>query len=516
MLNSTLARTKEKNERGREEKKSKLQYLLLEDAESSPPALSPQLVLASRPHYARLVLRPLPDDAAAAARQRGEPSSRKTSAISPASHSRCRRRRLPRPAAAFDSDPLAALDKAAALLNRAISFTDANNQKKKNKKGDEKDKDKPTKKRWVSFSAAATSAVAVGPLLEQAARRQAAASEKKGAEASEGGGEGGEEEARKVRIPGRGLLAYLALPASEYSLLDPTWVTREGEGEGEEESDGDENGADDSTSSSTSSTSSTEEEKESFLVRFPFADLVGIPLNPSFRVRVASRCSEKGIVAFAVDKAALGDKNLDAAFEASVDATLSKKKSKNKKVKKGGGASSLFLGVGSDGSGGSKEDKDKGLASALGGAAAAAVAAARNDRGEEEAAEEDEEAFTFVLSDDDASSSLQAHVTIKARVQLSGPAAALPGPLVSLAAKLVARAALSATLAPFLTLLVNDYWSWSLGLDRSALMKLGDDDKQVLRLQVAEATAEMEKEMERRRLKKSEEAARGEGEVIEL
>ena len=407
------------------------------------------------------------------------------------SQSACRRRRrrpLPRPAAAFDSDPLAALDKAAALLNRAITFTEGN-QKKKKKAGE---KEKPTKKRWVSFSASATSAVAVAPLLEAAAaghrRRERAARERAAEdERGEGGGEGEgaeeeEEEEQRKRIPGRDLLAYLALPASEYSLLDPAWVTREGEG-GEGGEEGDRDGDGDSDGDSASSSSSLPEEEEAFVVRFPLNDLVGLPLTPTFRVRVASRSPWEGTVAFAADRAALGDAALDAAFEAGVDATLSKRKSK--KNRKG------VLGVG--GKGGSAK-------------------AEQGERG-------DAPAFRLIArpfaSEDDATSSLQAHVTIRARVQLSGPAAALPGPLVSLAAKLVCRAALAATLDPFLGLLVGDYCAWSLGLDRGSLVTLGDADKQQLRLQVAQATAEMEGEMERRR-KEAEEAARGEGEVIEL
>ena len=290
-----------------------------------------------------------------------------------------------------------------------------------------------------------------------------------------------QEEQRK-RIPGRDLLAYLALPASEYSLLDPAWVTREGEG-GEGGEEGDRDGDGDSDGDSASSSSSLPEEEEAFVVRFPLNDLVGLPLTPTFRVRVASRSPWEGTVAFAADRAALGDAALDAAFEAGVDATLSKRKSKkNRKGVLGGG-----------GKGGSAK-------------------AEQGERG-------DAPAFRLIArpfaSEDDATSSLQAHVTIRARVQLSGPAAALPGPLVSLAAKLVCRAALAATLDPFLGLLVGDYCAWSLGLDRGSLVTLGDADKQQLRLQVAQATAEMEGEMERRR-KEAEEAARGEGEVIEL
>ena len=439
------------------------------------------------------------DGAASRAGNREASSPLRRSVSQSACHRR-RRRPLPRPAAAFDSDPLAALDKAAALLNRAITFTEGN-QKKKKKAGE---KEKPTKKRWVSFSASATSAVAVAPLLEAAAaghRRRERAARERAAEAErgegecegegegegEGGGEGEgaeeeEEEEQRKRIPGRDLLAYLALPASEYSLLDPAWVTREGEG-GEGGEEGDRDGDGDSDGDSASSSSSLPEEEEAFVVRFPLNDLVGLPLTPTFRVRVASRSPWEGTVAFAADRAALGDAALDAAFEAGVDATLSKRKSKkNRKGVLGGG-----------GKGGSAK-------------------AEQGERG-------DAPAFRLIArpfaSEDDATSSLQAHVTIRARVQLSGPAAALPGPLVSLAAKLVCRAALAATLDPFLGLLVGDYCAWSLGLDRGSLVTLGDADKQQLRLQVAQATAEMEGEMERRR-KEAEEAARGEGEVIEL
>ena len=263
------------------------------------------------------------------------------------------------------------------------------------------------------------------------------------------------------------------------------------------------NAASRSTSSSSSSPSSP---TESFIVRFPFDELVGIPLTPSFRVRVKSRSPDKGVVAFAADRAALGDPSLDAAFEAGVDATLSKKKTA-KKAKHA-----------------KKKRSNKGHAhhhhhAAAGGFANDGEAAGAHAAA---AAKEEEEAFIVTFSDEeDASSSLSAHVSVAARVQLSGAAAALPGPLVSLAAKLVSRAVLAATLRPFLTLLVNDYWAWSVGLDRGALAAFGDEDKKLLRLQVAQATTEMverreEEERRRRRSEEEEEAARGEGEVIEL
>ena len=413
-----------------------------------------------------------------------------------------RRRRRPRPAAvvvtAFDSDPLAALDKAAALLNRAIGSSTESKQQQKSKKGDSSQK--PTKKRWVSFSATATSAVAIAPLLLEAAARDRQAREKGESKGREGSG-GGD----RQRIPGRDLLAYLALPASEYSLLDPAWVTREGEeeSEGEEEAENDDGGdgvyGDDISPSSFSSPSSS---AESFIVRFPLSDLVGIPLTPSFRVRVKSRSPKEGLVAFAADKAALGDPTLDSSFEAGVDATLSRKKTKN-----------AF-----GGSKRSRKSKKKKHAAVY------ASAAVGNGRGEAAAETEEHEHHHHeeknFFSEDDASSSLSAHVTVKARVQLSGAAAALPGPLVSLAAKLVSRAVLAASLSPFLNLLVNDYWAWSVGLDRSALVKFDDEQKQMLRLQVAQATTEMverrEEEEREMRLREREEAARGEGEVIEL
>ena len=442
--------------------------------------------------------------------------NREASLIHSLPHARCRSRRrrrpLPRPAAAFDSDPLAALDKAAALLNRAIGSAEGKHHHKKKhhgKGGD--DKSKPAKARWVSFSATATSAVSVAPLLEEAAARDRRERERRAEGASgegegggggfgKGGGGGGGEDRR--RIPGRDLLAYLALPASEYSLLDPAWVTREGEGEGgevgaegeadDDDGDGGENGDARSTSSSPSSSSSSSS-PESFIVRFPFEELVGIPLTPSFRVRVKSRSPEKGLVAFAADRAALGDPALDAAFEAGVDATLSKKRAKRATTK---ATTRHARKRGEGGGAGEEEQGEEALAAAA----------------------------PFFPDEEDAASSLSAHVTVSARVQLSGAAAALPGPLVSLAAKLVSRAVLAATLRPFLTLLVNDYWAWSVGLDRGALASFGDDDRRLLRLQVAQATTEMverrEEEERRRRGGRSEEekeeAARGEGEVIDL
>ena len=440
---------------------------------------------------------------------------------------RCRSRPLPLLLAAaassssssFDSDPLAALDKAAALLNRAIGSAENKNNNNNNKK--KGGPNKPAKKRWVSFSASATAAVAVAPLLQEAAARDHHRRRRGETE----GEQEGERESRK-RIPGRDLLAYLALPASEYSLLDPTWVTREGEedeeeeeereeGRGERDEDIDRDDADAANENADENASSP----ESFIVRFPFADLVGIPLTPSFRVRVKHRSPTQGIVAFAADRAALGDPVLDPSFEAGVDATLSKKKSKkvfagSSKAKKKGHDKNKKHQHQHQHALDARSNHGKHAA-----AAEAETAAAAEEQHHHNDDEDDGEDLIF-YSADDASSSLSAHVTIKAKVQLSGPAASLPGPLVSLAAKLVARAVLAATLGPFLNLLVNDYWSWSVGLDRGELMTLNDAQKTELRLQVAQATAEMVQRKEEEDRKRSraikEEAARGEGEVIEL
>lgn len=56
---------------------------------------------------------------------------------------------------------------------------------------------------------------------------------------------------------GRGLAAYLSLPLDQYSLLDPTWVTRDAGG------------------------------ADRFLLRVPLYDVVGLDLQPQINVRVA-------------------------------------------------------------------------------------------------------------------------------------------------------------------------------------------------------------------------------------
>lgn len=57
-------------------------------------------------------------------------------------------------------------------------------------------------------------------------------------------------------VPGRGLPSYLALPLDQYSLLDPTWISRDA-------SQGDR-----------------------FLLRVPLQDAVGLALAPELAVRV--------------------------------------------------------------------------------------------------------------------------------------------------------------------------------------------------------------------------------------
>ena len=75
-----------------------------------------------------------------------------------------------------------------------------------------------------------------------------------------------------------------------------------------------------------------------------------------------------------------------------------------------------------------------------------------------------------------------------------------------------------------MNLLVNDYYAWSVGIDRAELMTLDEGQRAQLRAQVEQATAEMaerqreaeEAKEEEERLKLREEVARGGGEVIEL
>ena len=64
---------------------------------------------------------------------------------------------------------------------------------------------------------------------------------------------------------------------------------------------------------------------------------------------------------------------------------------------------------------------------------------------------------------DHAHDHLAATVTLRARVRLRGAAAAIPEPVLRLAAKLVARAALGAALPGFLEMLAHDYGRWAAG-----------------------------------------------------
>ena len=147
------------------------------------------------------------------------------------------------------------------------------------------------------------------------------------------------------------------------------------------------------------------EEDDAFIVALPLADALGVALTPSARVRVADR--SRGVVAFSGSDFTLGDVTLDAAFEAGVDARLrSVQPPRRHRRHRGGG-------------------------------------------------------------DDAHHPHLAATVTLRARVRLQGAAAAVPGPVLKLAAKLVARAALGAALPAFLGMLQADAAAWCAGEARA-------------------------------------------------
>ena len=141
---------------------------------------------------------------------------------------------------------------------------------------------------------------------------------------------------------------------------------------------------------------------DAFIVALPLSDAVGVALSPTARVRVMER--GPGVMQFVGDRLALGEAALDDSFDASVSARL---------ASSAGGAS------------GRRPHTDD--------------------------------------ASDHAHDHLAATVTLRARVRLRGSAAAIPGPMLRLAAKLVARAALGAALPGFLDMLTEDYGRWAAG-----------------------------------------------------
>lgn len=145
---------------------------------------------------------------------------------------------------------------------------------------------------------------------------------------------------------------------------------------------------------------------DAFTIALPLSDALGVALTPTARVRVAAR--GRGAVSFTGDAFTLGDAALDAAFEAGVEARLRSVPAPRRRLGRRG-----------DG------------------------------------------------HPHSTTPHLAATVTLRARVRLQGAAAAVPGPVLKLAAKLVARAALSATLPAFLTLLQADAAAWCAGETRA-------------------------------------------------
>jgi hypothetical protein len=379
-------------------------------------------------------------------------------------------RPLPRPPPAFDFDgpAFAALERAVTLVNRVIPSGGG---------GEGKDgSDGPStststtstpsaakKERWLSFSATASASV---PAPDRPARAAGTAVPFGGGTAalpSPAGETVGVATTASTStssstpppppapLPGRSLAAYLALPVDQYSLLDPAWVTRvrveEEEGEEDGGGEGGRGGGEASDPTTTAATSENVDDDTgaAFVVAIPLAGMLGIPATPSMRVRVVRR--EAGLVAFSLDRAALGLPGADGAFSASAAATL-----RADGVGSGGGLRRAWtdrLGLGRRGR----------------------AHRAHHHRQAASAVEEEEEAGVVVgAAAPPAPASLAATVSFSARVRLPAAAAAVPLAVLRPAAKLIARAVLAAALPAFLSGIAADYATWAVGGRRGGVV----------------------------------------------
>lgn len=145
------------------------------------------------------------------------------------------------------------LEQAVKVLNRIVGMASSPMARAKNEKDDQNTK--PRKAKWIAVTGQASAK----------------------APAEDGG------------LPDRRLSDYLALPVSEYSLLDPKWVEREA--------------------------------GNAFSVTIPMDDIMGLSIRPCIRVNVDTD-DTTGNVTFSSETATLGDPILDREISLQLHATL--------------------------------------------------------------------------------------------------------------------------------------------------------------------------------------------------
>lgn len=183
---------------------------------------------------------------------------------------------------AFDANPYEPLERAIQVVNRVISIGE-----KTKWRGDDGSSGSTRvslkKERWVQFGAVTSTRVPIAPLSTF---------------------EGIEKiECRSIETE-KLLREYLSLPTSEYSLLDPKWVERV-----------------ESTSDSSDSELDETIVSDSFIVKIPLHNIIGVDLTPKLSI-VATPMEGQGKVTFVGSKASLGSPGLDESFKLSVTAEL--------------------------------------------------------------------------------------------------------------------------------------------------------------------------------------------------
>ena len=92
-------------------------------------------------------------------------------------------------------------------------------------------------------------------------------------------------------LQGRSLPLYVALPLDQYSLLDPTWISRD------------------------------PNQPDLFLLRIPLEPIIGVNLTPRIKIKVISK-PEDCQVDFVVTDFVLGEPSFDEAFQVTLKASL--------------------------------------------------------------------------------------------------------------------------------------------------------------------------------------------------
>lgn len=173
---------------------------------------------------------------------------------------------------AFGPNPYEPLERAIQIVNKVITIGEKTKWKgtSTSVEGSPDSLERVGKERWVQFGAVTSAKVPVA--LSSL-----------------------EEDAEGL-VTAQLLREYLALPTSEYSLLDPKWVERDG----------------------------VDLETDTFIIKIPLQDIVGVDLTPTISI-VAHPQEEKGKVTFVGSKASLGSPGLDESFTLSVVAVLNSK-----------------------------------------------------------------------------------------------------------------------------------------------------------------------------------------------